>query len=109
MRDVLRLSLPLTMWIISFSALYGAQAGLCTMDWSDQPAPFGLSAGRIALLVIAGAAVLAQVAALALLATERFGSSSAFVRKVSIALATVALIATVWTALPVTFLPLCDV
>ena len=108
MRDVLRLSLPLTMWITSFSALYGVQAALCTMDWSDQPAPFGLTTGRLVLLVIAGAAVLAQVAALAILTTERFASRSAFVRKVSLSLAIVALIATVWTSLPVTFLSLCE-
>ena len=103
MRDVLRLSLPLTLWLISFSALYALHGLVCAGAWGATPGPGNLAWGRIALVALGLAAVLLQTAAIVLLAR----STAGFIRTTSLALAVVALVATAWTAAPAALLPLC--
>jgi hypothetical protein len=105
MKEVLRLSLPLTLWLVSFSAVYGLQALVCAQGWQAEPGPGGIAWGRLILLSAAVGAVLLQGVFLwGLLAAP---SSPGLVRRVSIGLGVTALVATVWTLFPVA-LPLCS-
>lgn len=104
MTDILRLSLPLTIWLASFSAVYGLQGLVCSDRW---PETDGFSAGRAALLVAWLMACSIQTAFLVGLRSQRYASPSVFVRKVSLILAVVALVATVWTLLPLVVTTAC--
>ncbi|GGL78456.1 hypothetical protein [Wenxinia marina] len=104
MSDILRLSLPLTLWLASFSAVYGLQGLLCSSRWA--PLADG-GAGRLLLVVAAALAVAAQAALLLALRSPRWRANSAFVRSASLALAATALIATAWTLLPVAVVSYC--
>ena len=99
MTDILRISVPLTAWLAAFSAVYGLQGLVCSERWAD--VGLGLAAGRAAMTVAWAAAVALQLALLLALRSPRFASGSAFVRRVSLALAISALVATVWTLIPV--------
>jgi hypothetical protein len=96
MIDVLRLFGPLLMWLASFSAIYGLHAAICDQGWD-----------RASLVAVWGLAVALQVALLLLLTTKKFGAHSAFVRWTSLALATVGLVAVIWTLAPLAFLTAC--
>jgi hypothetical protein len=96
MTDVLRLFGPLLLWLASFSAIYGLQGVLCAQGWD-----------RAFLLPVWMLAVALQVATLVVLSTERFGADAGFVRWVSLALATVSLVAVIWTLAPIAFLSAC--
>ncbi|WP_230532590.1 hypothetical protein [Microvirga roseola] len=99
MRDILRISVPLTIWLASFSAVYGLEGLVCSDRWAQ--------AGRGALLMAWAAAIVLQIVLLLALRSTRFASPSGFVRGVSLALAGVALVATAWTLLPVAVTSLC--
>ncbi|MBS3651840.1 hypothetical protein KEU06_24835 [Pseudaminobacter sp. 19-2017] len=99
MTDILRISVPLTAWLAAFSAVYGLQGLVCSQRWAD--AGLDLTAGRIAMMVAWAAAVALQLVFLLALRSPRFVSRSAFVRWVSLMLAISALVATLWTLLPV--------
>jgi hypothetical protein len=107
MRDVLRLSLPLTLWLITFSALYGLHGLICAGNWGADPGLGSLPLGRTALLAAAAVALLTQGAMIFLLFGSRVGAASGFLRQTSLALAVVALVATVWTVVPIALLPTC--
>jgi len=98
MRDILRLSLPLTFWLAAFSAVYGLQGLVCSSRWT--PLLEGWP-GRTLLLVAVLAALAGSAGLLMALRSRRWGSGSAFVRNTSIALALAALVATAWTLMPV--------
>jgi hypothetical protein len=102
MKDVLRLSLPLTIWLIAFSGLYGLHALICAGALPDP------ALGRPALIAAASLAILVQVLAVLALRSQRFGADTGFARRIGVALASVALIATTWTALPIAVLPICS-
>ena len=98
MKDILRLTVPLTVWLASFSAVYGLHGLVCSDRWPETgSSPWG----RAALVAVWLTAVALQVAFLAVLRSRRFGSASVFVRGVSLTLAVVAVVATVWTLMPV--------
>ncbi|WP_046862687.1 hypothetical protein [Microvirga massiliensis] len=99
MTDILRISVPLTAWLAAFSAVYGLQGLVCSDRWAE--AGLDLAAGRIAMTAAWAAAVALQSAFLLALRSPRFASRSAFVRGVSLTLAITALVATLWTLLPV--------
>lgn len=105
MRDILRISVPLTVWLAAFSAVYGLEGLVCSDRWSG--AGLGAADGRAALLTAAIAAVALQGVLLLGLRSPRFASPSGFVQGVSLALAVVALVATAWTLLPVATISLC--
>jgi hypothetical protein len=93
MIEILRLSLPLTAWIAGFSAIYGLQGLTCSRHW-----PAGVEARP---LLIAAWAIAILLQGLILLAILRAPSTSRLVQGVATALAVTALIAAVWTMMPV--------
>lgn len=99
MTDLLRISVPLTVWLAAFSAVYGLQGLVCSPRWAE--AGLDLATGRGALLIAWASAVALQVAILLTLRLPRLASPSRFVQWTSLALAVVALVATLWTLLPV--------
>jgi hypothetical protein len=107
MTDVIRISLPLTVWLISFSAVYGLHGVICSNPGWTTPSLAGLTQGRLTLLAAFAMAIVAQVATLALLRSERFGGATGFMRWTSLTLAVVGLVAVLWTLFPVAVLPLC--
>jgi hypothetical protein len=96
---LLRLSLPLSVWIVGFCAVYALQGYGCSRHW-----PAGLDP-RLFLIGAGGAFVLVQ--ALAMLAVLARPSPSRFVQGVATALALTALVAAVWTMAPVLVIPAC--
>ncbi|MBV0891412.1 hypothetical protein KTN05_06030 [Paracoccus sp. Z118] len=105
MNDILRISVPLTVWIAAFSAVYGLQGIVCSDHWGA--AGLGLSAARAALVAAWLVAIAIQLGLLLVLQTPRYASPSRWVRWVSVALGIVALISTVWTLLPVVMTSVC--
>lgn len=93
MIEILRLSVPLTVWITGFSALYGLQGISCSRHW-----PAGIDAQTL-MLIAGGVAVAAQV--LCLFAILRRPSASRFVQTTATALAVTAVVAAAWSMLPV--------
>lgn len=105
MTDILRISVPLTVWLAAFSAVYGLQGLICSPRWAE--ASLGLDIGRIALIAAWLLSIALQVAFLLALRSPRFASPSRFMQGTSLALALAALVATVWTFLPVATTSLC--
>lgn len=105
MTEILRIAAPLTVWIAAFSAVYGLQGIVCSDWWSSA----GLNPGqaRATLIAASVAAIALQAALLGVLRRPRFGSSLPWVRRVSTILGGVALVATVWSLLPVVSTSLC--
>jgi len=106
MRDVLRLLLPLLIWLASFSAIYGLHGVGCALGWAGVEIG-GLSLFRWALLAAWLAAILVQVALLLALRGARYAAPSPFLRWTSVAGAWVALVAVLWTLHPVAVLSTC--
>lgn len=105
MTDILRIAVPLTAWLAAFSAVYGLHGLVCSERWAA--AGFDLAAGRAVMAAAWAAAVAVQIALLVALRSPRFASRSAFVRGVSLMLAVTALVATLWTLLPVATTSVC--
>ena len=108
MNDVIRLSLPLTIWLISFSAVYGLQGIVCSSSWSKTPGIAGLGWGRLVLLAAFVIATVVQTATLAALWRTRFDDSTGFMRWMTLTLAVAGLVAVFWTLLPVAVLSICN-
>lgn len=96
MTDVLRLALPITQWLVAFSAVYGLHGLTCARGLDPR-----------LLLVAFALAVILQAVPLGVLLTRRYGATTPFLRRLSVTLAIVAFIATVWTLAPVAVLPAC--
>lgn len=102
MRDVLRISIPFTLWLVSFSALYGLHGLVCSERW---PASLGPGAGTAAL---AGAAILAiGLQAACIFALRAPQALSPLPGRLVQILAVAALFAMVWTAVPVIMTSAC--
>lgn len=99
MRDVLRLSVPLATWLAGFSAVYALQGLGCSRHW-----PEGLPARPVLLAAWVLTVVVQAVLVLSLL---RDPSPSPFTRTTSLALALTALVAAVWTLMPVAITSTC--
>jgi len=99
MSNVLRLALPFTLWIIGFCAVYALQGLSCSRYW-----PTGLD-GRMALIAAAALFVLMQ--GLVLVAVLSRPGPSRFAQHTTVMLAVAALVATVWTSLPILTLTVC--
>ena len=93
MIEILRLSLPISVWITGFSAVYALQGLSCSRHW-----PIDLDA-RPVLIVVWGIAIVVQV--VCLVAVLSAPSRSRFVQTTATMIAAVALIAAVWTMMPV--------
>lgn len=105
MSDILRLSLPLSVWIAAFSAVYGLEGVVCSDLWAA--AGLGLAEGRAALAAAWAIAIGLQLALLAALRRPRLASALPWVQRVSTILAWVALAATAWSLMPVVTTSLC--
>lgn len=99
MKNVLRIALPLTLWIIGFSAVYALQGLACSRHW-----PPGQD-GRTALIAAAALFILVQGLVLAMVLSRP--ANSRFVQSTATTLAAAALAAAVWTSLPVLTLTVC--
>ena len=102
MRDSLRLSVPITVWLMSFSAVYGLHGLVCS-----ERLPYADAATRHLLILTAILAVSTQAVFLWGLNSKRWGSPHPFIRTTSIILGVVALISTIWTLFPVAFMSIC--
>lgn len=97
MSTVLRISLPLTLWLASFSAVYGLHGLLCSSRWS----PFSEDwMGRAVLIGAAVVAIAVQVALLFTLRSPRWASPDRTIQRASLTLAAAALVAAIWTLFP---------
>lgn len=108
MTDILRLFGPLVLWLASFSAVYGLHGIVCAAGLADGPGAEGMTTGRALLMAAWGFAVAAQVLALWVVGSARFGAAPGFARWTSLTLAVTALAAAVWTLFPVAVMSVCD-
>lgn len=108
MREVIRLSMPLTVWLVSFSALYGLQGFVCAAGWAASPGPAGLAWGRLLMLAAVVVATGLQAMILFLIWSERLGGHSGFMHRTTLTLAVAGLVAALWTFAPAAILPTCD-
>lgn len=103
MNDILRISLPLTVWIAAFSAVYGLEGIVCSDGWIA--AGFGPGHGRAALIAAWTAAIALQV--VLIIRLRKPSPSLPWVQRVGTILAVAALVATVWSLMPVVTASLC--
>ncbi len=99
MTHVLRLSLPFTLWLVGFSAVYALQGLSCSRHW-----PEGLDA-RTVLIAAAALFVMAQALVLAVILTTP--APSKFLQTTTACLGAAALGAALWIALPVLAITVC--
>jgi hypothetical protein len=99
MTHVLRLSLPFTVWLVGFCALYALQGVSCSRLW-----PESLDA-RLVLMAAATMFVMLQAAVLARILAAP--THQPFVQTTTAVLGAAALGAAVWTSLPVVALTVC--
>ncbi|MGX9855077.1 hypothetical protein ACR03S_06520 [Limimaricola variabilis] len=98
MNAILRLSLPLTLWLAAFSAVYGLHGLLCSSRWATIAPEVP---GRALLVGAALVAVALQVMLLAVLRSSRWPHPSAAIHGISMTLAAAAVVGTAWTLVPV--------
>ncbi len=99
MKEILRLSAPMTAWLIGFSTVYALQALACSRYW---PADV---AARPVLIGVWGVVVGLQV--LILIGALSYPSRSTHLQRTTVALAATGVVAAVWTLLPVVALSIC--
>jgi hypothetical protein len=104
MKEVLRIAIPLTLWLVSFSAVYALHGVICgaQLAWLADPAM-----ARTALISAWLVAVFAQLAVLIALLHPRLGGPPGVARWIAVTLAVAALVAAIWTLFPVAVLSLC--
>ncbi len=95
----MRLSLPVMVWLMGFSAVYALQGLSCSRHW---PAEVAARPVLIATWIIA-----VGVQALILIAMLYAPSPSRFIQTTAIALAVTALVAAIWTLMPVLAVSVC--
>ncbi len=100
MKEILRLSLPISVWLIGFSVLYGLQGLACSRHW-----PAGWEARP---LLIAAWVVWVVVQGVLLISVLNRGPTSRQMQPIVIALAVTSLFAAVWTGMPVVATTLCS-
>lgn len=105
MSDILRISIPITIWIAAFSAIYGVEGAVCSPHWGG--AGLNLRQGRLMLLGAWALAIAAQVVAIVVL-RGRFASPHPWTRRLSVLMAVVALVATIWGMAPIVLTSLCQ-
>ena len=99
MIEILRMSLPISFWITGFSAVYALQGLSCSRHWPDdmEARPVLLAAWFVAI----------AVQALGLMAVLYAPSSSRFVQSTAVVIAGTALVAAIWTMMPVLAASVC--
>ena len=99
MIEILRLSLPISVWITGFSAVYALLGPSCSRHW---PADV-----EVRPVLLAAWAVAVVVQALSLTAVLYAPSPSRFIHSTAVAIAGTALVAAVWTMMPVLAASVC--
>ncbi|WP_147115266.1 hypothetical protein [Tateyamaria sp. syn59] len=97
MNALLRLSLPLSLWLASFSAIYGLHGMLCSSRWAAIVPEFP---GRVLLIAATLVALALQALFLALLRSARWPHPDSAIHRISLVLAAAALVGTAWTLVP---------
>ena len=97
--EILRLSLPISIWIAGFSAVYALQGFTCSRHW-----PTDIDARPVLLAAWAVAVGLQALSGIAVLYAP---SPSRFVQTTAITLAATALVAAVWSMMPVLVASVC--
>lgn len=100
MIEILRLSLPITVWLIGFSAVYALQGLSCSRHWPSEVAarPVLIAAWIIAV----------GLQALMLVAVLHVPSPSRFTQTIATALAATSLVAAIWALMPVLAVSVCQ-
>lgn len=93
MIEILRLSLPLTIWVTGFSALYALQGLTCSRHWPVE--------GDARLILVAAATIAVAAQGLCLLVLARHPSPSRFVQTTALTLTIASLVAAVWLLVPI--------
>ena len=93
MKEIMRLSLPITLWLVGFSAVYALQGFSCSRHWPDH------LAARPLLIASWISVVLIQVFSLAIILYVP--STSRFLQKTAVTIAVTAVVAALWTSMPV--------
>lgn len=106
MTDMIRILIGPLVWLSAFSAVYAVHGMGCGLGWTEVELA-GLTLHRVALLAGWGAAVAACGMVLVGLWSDRLGSTSGFVRRVSVWLGLVGVVAAVWSLFPVAVLSAC--
>ena len=106
MKELLRVLLPLLVWLASFSAIYGLHGLGCASGWTEVALPV-MSLFRWVLFLAWTATIFFQLLLLLALRTQRFGTTSSFIRRLSITNSWTALIATFWTLHPIAISSTC--
>jgi len=99
MIEILRLSLPMTVWLTGFSVIYALQGFSCSRHW-----PVDIDA-RTVLIGVSALGLFIQV--LILLVVLYAPSTSRFVQSTATTLATAAVVAAAWTMMPVLTASVC--
>jgi len=99
MSTIVRLALPLTLWLVSFSTVYAVQALGCSRHW---PATLDPRGALLAAIALAGA-----VQALTLWALVRNPAPAPPMQRIIAIVGVVALVASVWTLLPAALTTAC--
>ncbi len=107
MTDLVRILVAPLAWLAAFSAVYGLHGLGCALGWAEIEL-MTLSLIRVAVLAAWAGAILLQLGLLLALSSERFGSTSPFVRRTSVGLGWVGLVAALWTLHPVAVTSTCD-
>jgi hypothetical protein len=104
MKEVFRIALPLTLWLVSFSAIYALHGVICGAQVARLADP---AMARTALVLAWLVVVFAQLAVLIALLHPRLGGPPGVARWIAVTLAVAALVAAIWTLFPVAVLSLC--
>lgn len=104
MKDLLRIALPFTVWMISFGTVYALHGIVCQPDWQEADIP---TVSRNILITAAGLGVAAHGAVVLLLRRADPVGGSHFVKRIAMGLSVSALFSSVWSALPILMLPMC--
>ena len=100
MKDVMRILLPLLVWLAGFSAVYALQGLGCALGWAEAGAAW-LSPHRLALLGAWGIVVLAQIVLLLGYLNPRLAAASPAIQQAAVIIAWVGLVAALWTLQPI--------
>ena len=100
MGTVIRIALPLTMWLAAFSAVYGLNGWLCTTAIST-------ATGRTMVVAAVLLAIAMQAGLIWWLRRSDWAVPGPALRHVALTLGVVALIGTVWTLVPGLMLSRC--
>lgn len=99
MREILRLSLPMTVWLIGFSVVYALQGLACSRHW-----PAGLETRPV---LVGAWAVAVALQVVILIGVGYWPSPSRHIQNATIALAATGVVAALWTLMPVMAASIC--